>query len=155
MIVLLVLLLAAVLGFTAHSAGICAVKAVSEIITTRRGRMLASFTKTVLWVMTVMMVVLWLAPAHSMPTSLAPTLGSIVGAFVFGIGAAVNGGCAVSTVTRLGNGELRMLLTVAGVVLTIAVVDAGWLTLPAMAASQPLHPFIMGGWGLGIAVAAL
>ena len=155
MTLLLVLLLAAVLGFTAHSAGICAVKAVKEIVTTRRGHMLASFAKTVLWIMTAMMWLLWLAPSHSMPIFLAPSLASISGAFLFGIGAALNGGCAISTVTRLGNGELRMLLTIAGIVLTITVIDAGFLTLPMMTSSQALRPLVISGWGLGVAIGVL
>ncbi|MGI9412681.1 MAG: hypothetical protein ACR2PM_03375, partial [Hyphomicrobiales bacterium] len=50
------LLLAATLGFAAHRAGICTVKAVAEIVTTRRVHMLASFGKTILWVMLVTMV---------------------------------------------------------------------------------------------------
>ena len=155
MILLLVLLLAALLGFTAHSAGICAVKAVSEIITTRRTHMLASFGKTALWILTAMMVVMWLAPNGEMPMLLAPSLASIAGAFLFGIGAALNGGCAISTVTRLGNGEMRMLLTIAGVVLAIAVIDGELLTFPALSPSQTVRPFVIGGWALRLSVAVL
>ena len=155
MILLLVLLLAALLGFTAHSAGICAVKAVSEIITTRRTHMLASFGKTALWILTAMMVVMWLAPNREMSMLLAPSLASIAGAFLFGIGAALNGGCAISTVTRLGNGEIRMLLTITGVALAIAVIDGELLTFPALSKSQTVRPFVIGGWALRLAVAAL
>jgi hypothetical protein len=45
--------LAALLGFAAHRASICTVKAVEEVLTTRRAFMLLSFAKTVLWVMAV------------------------------------------------------------------------------------------------------
>jgi len=154
-IVLPALLLAALLGFTAHSASICAVKAVSEIITTRRGRMLASFGKTVLWIVTAMTIVTWLSPGHLMPIFLAPTLLSIAGAFAFGVGAALNGGCAISTLTRLGNGELRMLLTIAGIIVTIAAIDTGNLVSPPPASIQSLRPFVIGDFGLRLAVAAL
>lgn len=155
MIALLVLPLAALLGFTAHSAGICAVKAVSEVLTTRRGHMLASFGKTVLWILTVMMVVMWLSPGHAMPELLAPNLASVVGAFLFGIGAALNGGCAVSTVTRLGNGELRMLVTVAGIILVIATIEGGVLALPGLTPNQSVRPVSLGIWGLRLTVAVL
>ncbi len=155
MILLVVFLLAALLGFTAHNAGICAVKAVSEVITTRRGHMLTSFGKAALWILTAMMVLMWLAPGRSSPTLLAPNLGSIVGAFLFGIGAALNGGCAISTVTRLGNGELRMLLTLTGVILAIAAIDGGLLPLPAIAPSQVLRPFVITTWGLMLTVCLL
>src|SRR5258706_12265070 len=155
MTLLLVLLLAALLGFTAHRAGICAVKAVKEVITTRRAHMLASFGKTVLWIMTVILIIMWLAPGHLMPLFLAPSLLSIGGGFVFGVGAALNGGCAISTVTRLGNGELRMLLTIVGIVLSIAAIDDGFFTLPAVTSRQPSHPFVISGWGPSLALAAL
>jgi len=154
MILLLVLLLAALLGFTAHSASICAVKAVSEVINTQRSHMLNSFGKTAMWTLTVMMLLMVLAPDSLMPTLRAPSLPSIFGAFLFGIGAALNGGCAISTVTRLGNGEFRMALTVVGIVLAIAAVDGGLVVLP-VTARQTLNPFVLGYWQLRLAVALL
>ena len=45
------LTLGAILGFSAHRAGICTVKAVAEVLTTRRAHFLWSFAKTSLWVM--------------------------------------------------------------------------------------------------------
>ena len=129
---LLVLPLAALLGFTAHRAGICAVKAVGEIITTRRAHMLVSFAKTILWILTAMLVIGWAAPGYMSSIRLAPSAASIAGAFAFGVGAAVNGGCAFSTITRLGNGDLGMLLTIFALTAIVAAIDAGWLELPAM-----------------------
>src|SRR5215467_10365997 len=148
MMLLLALLLAALLGFTAHSAGICAVKAVSEVITTRRGHMLASFAKTVLWVMTGMVVLTLVTTQRLMPNVLSLTALSLLGGFVFGIGAALNGGCAVSTVTRLGNGELRMLMTVLGMVIAIAAVDLGYLAVNVAAPVQAGRAIVLSGWPL-------
>ncbi len=51
--------LAGILGFAAHRANICTVKAVEEILTTRRAYMLLSFGKTVLWVILVTLVLSW------------------------------------------------------------------------------------------------
>ncbi len=155
MMLLAAFLLAALLGFTAHSAGICAVKAVSEVIATRRGRMLASFAKTVLWVMTGMLILSWLTGQRLMPNSLSLSALSLLGGFVFGIGAALNGGCAVSTVTRLGNGELRMLATVLGMSIAIAVVDRGYLTVGMTGQVQAAQPLILTGWSLKFAGGAL
>jgi uncharacterized membrane protein YedE/YeeE len=154
MILLLVLLLAALLGFTAHSASICAVKAVSEVITTHHSHMLNSFGKTAMWILTAMMLLMVLAPGSLTPTLRAPSLFSIFGAFLFGAGAALNGGCAISTVTRLGNGEFRMALTIVGIVLAIAAIDGGLLALP-VTARQTLNPFVLGYWELRLAVALL
>src|SRR5215467_553774 len=154
MMLLLALLLAALLGFTAHSAGICAVKAVSEVITTRRGHMLASFAKTVLWVMTGMVVLTLVTTQRLMPNVLSLTALPLLGGFVFGLGAALNGGCAVSTVTRLGNGELRMLVTVLGMTIAIAAVDFGYLAAGVTASFQS-HQVVLGGWPLKLAGGAL
>ncbi len=106
------LFLAALLGFTAHRASICTVKAVMEFVTTRRLFMLASFARAALWVMAIDLLFYWLhgAPALSAPAvelSLIPFIGGIV----FGMGAAVNKGCAFATLNRLGSGDLAMLAT--------------------------------------------
>jgi uncharacterized membrane protein YedE/YeeE len=151
---ILALLLAGLLGFTAHSAGICAVKAVSEVIATRRGYMLASFGKTVLWVMLGMGVLSWLLPGRLAPISLVPTALSLFGGFAFGIGAALNGGCAVSTVTRLGNGELRMLSTLLGMMLAIAAIENASFSHAPLAASQPA-PALLGGLGVKLSLGVL
>ncbi len=61
-------LLAVLLGFASHRGSICMVKAVSEILSTRRVYMLASFGKTLLW----FMLATGLAAAIS-PFGLAPS----------------------------------------------------------------------------------
>ena len=42
--------LAAILGFSAHRASICTVRAVAELLHSRRGFMLASVVKSMLWI---------------------------------------------------------------------------------------------------------
>ena len=59
------LMLAAVLGFVAHRASVCTVKAVAEVVSTGQGYMFLSFLKTVLWVMAITIpFVWWLPEAH-------------------------------------------------------------------------------------------
>ena len=94
--------LAALLGFAAHRASICTVKAVEEVLTTRRAFMLLSFAKTVLWVMAVTALLLWALPEA--PGNLAGwqvSLTGLAGGLIFGMGAVFNKGCAFSTLTRL------------------------------------------------------
>ncbi len=112
------LLLAALIGFATHRASLCNVKAVAEILEFGRARMLASLTVAVLWSMTVAgtMVLALHWPAASFPRR-APVLLAATGGYVFGVGAAINGGCSLSTLQRLADGELAMLVTLAGVVL--------------------------------------
>jgi uncharacterized membrane protein YedE/YeeE len=51
---------------------------------------------------------------HSMFVSYQATWFSVIGGVLFGLGAAVNHGCGVSTVSRLVRGETAMLATILG-----------------------------------------
>ncbi len=116
------ILLAAVIGFAVHRASLCNVKAVAELLTSRRAYMLGSFFKTMLWVIAVTFVIdFFLHPVSARPLHLwALSIRALAGGFVFGVGAAVNGGCALGTLGRLGSGELRMLVTLLGLVAGLA-----------------------------------
>lgn len=132
---ILAVILAMVIGFAVHRAGLCNVKAVAELVSTKRAHMLGSFLKTVLWVIAVTFVIeFFFRPGSTWPLHLwGIGIGALAGGFVFGIGAAVNGGCALGTLGRLGNGDLRMLLTLLGLVVGLA--GAGyaqvWSWLPS------------------------
>lgn len=107
--------LAGLVGFFADRASICTVKAVAEILTTRRAYMLLSFAKTVLWVTGVTVwLVWWLGAAPPTPLGFSIVWPGIFGGVLFGMGAVLNGGCAFSTLTRLGNGNLGMIVTLSG-----------------------------------------
>ena len=116
------ILLAAVIGFAVHRASLCNVKAVAELLTSQRAHMLGSFFKTMLWVIAVTFVIeFFLHPVSARPFHLwGFSLRALAGGFVFGVGAAVNGGCALGTLGRLGSGELRMPLTLLGLVAGLA-----------------------------------
>ena len=135
------LALAALLGFSAHRAGLCTVKAVEEVFTTRRGFMLLAFAKSVLWVVGVTLAIAMFVPdARLRPESWALTLAGLGGGLLFGLGAVVNGGCAISTLSRLGSGELGMLGTLLGFGFGVVAADAGAALglLPARADAPPL-----------------
>ena len=51
------ILLAVVIGFATHRASLCNVRAVGELLSSRRAYMLASFAKTVLWVVAITMAI--------------------------------------------------------------------------------------------------
>lgn len=105
--------LAAILGFAAHRANICTVKAVEEMLTTRHAYMLLSFGKTILWVILVTLVLSWIvSPVAVVRWQLSYY--SIAGGIMFGVGATLNGGCAFAMLARLANGKLVQILTLAG-----------------------------------------
>jgi uncharacterized membrane protein YedE/YeeE len=106
--------LAALLGFAAHRASVCTVRAVAEVLSSRTAFMFGSVAKTVMWVSAVTIPVLWLVPSTSPVPGWQFSAWAIAGGFVFGIGAAINGACAYSTMARLVDGEGGMLVTIAG-----------------------------------------
>lgn len=128
-------LFAGLLGFAAHRASICTVRAVAEIVSARTGFMLASIGKSALWVIALTVPFLWLVPAATAGINGWPiTLSALAGGLLFGIGAAINGGCAYSTMSRLMDGEVRMAMSVggfaAGIFTFLALVDLEWLARP-------------------------
>jgi uncharacterized protein len=108
------LLLVACIGFAAHRASLCTVKAVGEVLTSGTCYVLASFGKAVLWAALVYGAILLVLPVPA--SGFAPYESRVLllaGAFLFGVGAAINGGCSMSTLQRLADGDLRMLAALA------------------------------------------
>ena len=101
-----------VLGFSAHRAGICTVAAVKEVMTAKTARQFAGFLKVVLWVLLINALVLWWWPdlaRAGIQYRLSPLV--FAGGFMLGVGAAVNGGCSFSTISRIAQGEVHVALT--------------------------------------------
>jgi uncharacterized membrane protein YedE/YeeE len=104
--------LAFILGFAAHRTGICTVAAVAEVRSTRQARIFLGFMKTVLWILFVSnRILLWMPELFRPWPSHAMSWFTVAGGFVFGIGAAINGGCGFSTISRLAQGNLHLALT--------------------------------------------
>ncbi len=129
-------LFAAMLGFAAHRASICTVRAVSEMIGARTAYMLASIGKSAVWVIALTLPILLLMPAiGGIGWGWQLTATALAGGFLFGLGAAINGACAYSTMARLVDGEVRMVVSVVGFALGIfvfaALLDRQWIAKPA------------------------
>src|SRR5258707_6068603 len=95
---LLACVLAAVVGFAAHRASICSVRAVAEIMSSGTGHILYGIGKSALWVAAVTVPVFLLMPSASAALGGWRLTGAaMLGGLVFGVGAALNGACAFST----------------------------------------------------------
>jgi uncharacterized protein len=134
-------LLAAMLGFAAHRASVCTVRGVAEVLSTGRGYMLLSIAKSVFWVFAVTIPFFWLfSPASAGVSGWQLTGMTMLGGFVFGIGAGINGACAYATMTRMVDGEAGMMLAVAGFVAGVFVftllLGAHWVPRPTQAPAQ-------------------
>ncbi|MCU0919733.1 MAG: YeeE/YedE family protein [Burkholderiaceae bacterium] len=101
-------------GWAAQRASLCNVRAAADWIEHRDGRMLGTLLRASLWA-TVATGAFWAAgvaaPALSAPLGLA---GALLGGLLFGLGAAMNRGCSLSTLIRLAEGQWALLLTLAG-----------------------------------------
>lgn len=141
------------IGFAAQRAGICTVNAVAEVMTSGRAYLVLSWVKAALWAAAIYGLFVLLAPVGR-PGGFqlnAPPAVSIVGAFVFGVGAAVNGACAMSTLQRLTRGDISMAFTLLG----LAVGVMAWSA--AAGAFAPAHPVAvapawpaLGAWAIGV-----
>src|SRR5258707_5231317 len=130
--------LAMIIGFASHRASVCTVRAVAEVMSSRRACMLVSIGKSVLWVWAVTFPFFWLVPAPGAGISGWQLTGAAAaGGFAFGLGAAINGGCAYSTMARFVDGDGRMLAAIlgfaVGVLAFVLLVNAGSLTRPTQA----------------------
>lgn len=126
-IALISLPLALILGFVIHRSGLCMVRTVAEIFTSHRAYMLAGILKSVLWVLTVLLVwTFFTMDTSPFSENHAITHIALIGGFLFGVGAAMNGGCAFSTLGHLANGRVWMLITLLGFGLGIAGVTVAF-----------------------------
>jgi uncharacterized membrane protein YedE/YeeE len=106
---------AAAMGYAAQRGSICAVRGVEAFIDGGSARLLLSFFLCAAWVALVSLPLIWLRPGDvRLAEAIWPTPAIAAGAFVFGIGAAINGGCSFATVLRLGGGELSFAATLVG-----------------------------------------
>lgn len=125
---------AALIGFAAHRASLCNVRAVAELMT-GRARMALALLQAVAWAAWLTGVLaLVLGVAHAPVWLRASAAAAALGGLLFGLGAALNGGCSMSTLTRLADGELGMLATLAGFALGVAA--GAW---PAAMPALPLQ----------------
>lgn len=100
-------------GFAVHRASLCNVRAVADLMERHDPRMLGSFLKAAAW--TALVSGALLLAMQGMPHAAlqrTPLALALLGGALFGIGAAINGGCSLSTLQRLADGELAMVATV-------------------------------------------
>ncbi len=111
-ILIISLMFAFILGFSAHRSGVCTVAAVNEVITSKSARIFLSFLKVILWVLVINGVAIALMPELARPYLSQPlSLSIVAGGFVFGVGAAINGACSFATISKIAQGSLHVALT--------------------------------------------
>ncbi len=144
--------LAAVLAFTvgyaAQRASICAVRATEQWVACRRTSRLRAFFGAAAWSGVVLLPLAWLSPSRAMLAADAPlTLAVLAGGALFGVGAWLNGACALGTIGHLTRGRIDYLATLAGFLVgSVAAIRLGIHPGPAMRST--ISTF---GWRGGVA----
>ncbi|WP_253805732.1 YeeE/YedE thiosulfate transporter family protein [Vibrio mediterranei] len=106
------LLFIAIIGFLAQTTGLCMVRGVKEAISGK-----PIFLVSILFSGSFVWIAICIAYSLGHPLTLTtqwPTIMSAIGGFVFGFGAAFNGGCGVSTISRFARGQIMMIATMFG-----------------------------------------
>jgi uncharacterized membrane protein YedE/YeeE len=124
------------------------------VLSTGRAFMFLSFAKIVLWVVAVTLALSWTGLGdHQPPMGYSVGLRSLAGGFLFGVGAAVNRGCAFSTLTHLGSGDLQFSATLAGFVLGVGLYLQLASALPAPDVVLTWSPLVApDAWRLPVAL---
>ncbi|MCW8329366.1 YeeE/YedE family protein [Photobacterium sp. SDRW27] len=109
---LLPILLAGLVGSLAQKTGLCMVRGVQELLAKRSG-FLAAILCCGFW--------FWLVIPSAIGDSVSITMSRYsasplfgLGGFLFGLGAALNKGCSISTISKLSKGHFYMFSTVLG-----------------------------------------
>lgn len=116
-------ILAFFVGALAQKTGLCMVRGVQELLAKRPG-FLATILCCGFWI--------WLIPFSQYNESISMTLSRYaanipvaIGGLLFGLGAALNKGCSISTISKLSKGHIYMFATVLGWI-------CGWCFLASM-----------------------
>ena len=118
---LLAIALAFGIGYGAQRGGLCVVTGVEHLLDQRSARLLLAFSRASVWSMAVSIAIFWLVPSAHVSATYALSFATLLGGVIFGIGAAINWGCAFGTLTRLGAGDFSFALTLVGVAIGISV----------------------------------
>lgn len=127
----IVIFLAALVGWLAQRTGLCMVRGVSELLGRRPSFLLAILCCGFwYWLIVPFTGREWLP---FLANRFDGTIHFILGGLLFGLGAALNKGCSISTISKLASGHFYMFATVVGWII-------GWLLLPTLTPTVSYQP---------------
>jgi hypothetical protein len=138
-----------VLGFALNHGSVCTVIAATELVSEKRPARMIALAECAVWAALVYAI---LKTTPAMQQGWSPLGYLVPAAVLFGIGAYVNGACALGSVAHFGNGDIDFGFTFFGI-FAVYSIDAllGFVPhRPPMSASVPIGPGL-----LAIALAAI
>ena len=128
MTTLIVCLLAFWMGYSVNQAGTCAVVTAHEILHHRRPRQFVGLLAASAAAGLISVPLVWFAAGSAMLAGAVDVSGSLlVGAVIFGLGATINDACLLGSLSRLGDGELRLVVLPIGLAGGFFVADGAKL----------------------------
>jgi len=120
----LLMSVAGIIGYLAQRSGLCMIRGITELRAGKPTLLLAMLTCGVcVWLFVPLAILLNIDIPH---VRYDWHLIFALGGLVFGLGTSANGGCTVSTISRLARGDLHMIATVLGWVIGWCL----WLSWP-------------------------
>lgn len=101
-------------GYAAQRGSLCVVSGIEALIEGRSPRVFLSFLRCSVWVVAVTLPLAWAIGGDQLDLLAVPTWLTLAGGLLFGVGAAINGGCSFGTLIRLGGGDASFVATLAG-----------------------------------------
>ncbi len=137
MFYLLLFIFGFIAGFCAHRGGVCLVGATHELVTQKRSRLFFFIFAAMSVAFAIVMLAAFFLP---MKVHFAQTIGIgpavLSGALLYGVGAAMNGGCALGTLNKLFSGHLVFIGSLAGLALGftafLLLLDSNLISAPPM-----------------------
>lgn len=131
--------LALALGFVAQRSYLCTVANVERFVVRRRADGLLGLVVAICWAAAVLLGLAWVFPGQvRLPAEHAISWTLVIGGLVLGFGSAINGGCFVGSIVRIGSGDLNFLATLVGIGLGLRWMPElfpepiGWAARPAV-----------------------
>ena len=132
MLLISAIILIGFLGYLAQTTGLCLVRGVNE---TLAGKPMFLFSivmsGSLAWIS---ILIGYLVGVETPFISYEYSILAVAGGFLFGFGASLNGGCGVSTISKLARGQFVMALTISGWLV-------GWLLLASFSLDYRISPY--------------
>ena len=101
-------------GYAAQHGSLCVVSGIEALLEGKSPRVFLSFLRCSVWVIAVTLPLAWAIDGDQLDAIAAPGIFTVAGGLLFGVGAAINGGCSFGTLIRLGGGDASFIATLAG-----------------------------------------
>lgn len=122
------------MGLVIQRGGTCTVAAIHELVHKKSSDRIRALLETALWVLAGEFILAGIGLTMPPVSNWQITIMTMIGAGMLGIGALINGACAVGTIARIGNQEWNFFVMIPGFFTGAAL--TGLLQLPDF---QPIH----------------